>query len=1154
MKALRVTGLRSRLLLGAVLVLLPVLVLMVSVAWLQYASAKRAVRTDAQNLARELANQQERQIDVARRLLEGLLRVPVLREGDPAACSAMLAQIRGEAASPYQNFTVIRPSGELRCSAEPLSGSVDMSQLPGFAETLKRASFHVGGYAFGQRAGRPNLSLLAPALDRHGDVVMLIHAALDLDWLGNTLTEGRLPPGSVVSLIDGRGIVMLSHPDPGNWIGRKLQGTPLADILNVRSETVFEAPGLDGAPHIQAVVPLVWDGEPAAWLHVSIPVGAAYAPLERLLAANLGTFLLLLLLIAAAWLGLDRRVLSPLRELDGVVRQIADGERSLRAMPRRDDEIGSLATGFNRMLDGLVASQRALVESERRWVLALEGAGLGVWDWNAQTGKVFFSRHWKAMFGYSEKDVGNTLKQWSDLIHADDLPVCQADRERHFRGETAVYRNEHRVRAKDGSWRWILDQGMVFERSPNGGPLRVVGTYTDVTERKQAEQSLLEKQSALSEAQRIAHIGSLSWHLASGVITCSDESYRLFGISPDDSIPDRDAFLALVHPDDRAALNAWAEGCIAGRATLDREFRVTQPDGGLRVLNGRGYLQRNAQNKPLAMVGTVQDITERKALEQELDQHRHHLEVLVQSRTAEMETARAEAERLARVKSEFLANMSHEIRTPLNAVLGLAQIGARDSAGRVAHATFTRIREAGEHLLGVINDVLDFSKLEAGRVVVDRQPLALAAVIDNVRSLTSERAASKGLRFGVDLAPDLPEWVAGDAQRLSQILVNLLANAVKFTDRGEARLRVTRNGEDIYFEVSDTGIGMTDEQVACLFRPFEQADNSSTRRYGGTGLGLAISQTLANQMDGEIVVTSTSGAGSTFTLRLPLPETEPALPKPALQVPAASERRLEGLRLLAAEDVEVNRLILEDLLTNEGAQVQFAEHGQQALEHLQEAGVSAFDAVLMDIQMPVMDGYQATEHLRQLAPGLPVIGLTAHALGEERDRCLAAGMVEHVTKPIDADVLVAAILRHAGRPASRATRGPVAGKGGPIDWPALLARYNGRQDFVAKLAATALASHQETPSTLRHAAQANDLPSLAFTAHALKGLSGNLMARSVEALARQVEAAARTKEPQAIEAAVELAGEVEVLLAALTVRVGETAPAPGLSSASAGGR
>lgn len=1012
----RFTGLQSRLLRGAVLVLVPVLALMMYVSWTQYASAKQAVRGGVMALADELARQQARQID---------------------------------------------------------------------------------------------------------------------------LVDARLPEGSRISLIDGAGVVRLRRPDTDHWVGRTLRNTPLARVADIGVAEAFDGPGLDGAQRIHVVVPVVWSGDAGARLHVSIPIDSAYAPLDRLLAASLGGFVLLVLLVAAAWQGLNRHILLPLRELGSVVHQIADGERGLRAKPRREDEIGGLASDFNRMLDGLVASQKALIESERRWVLALEGAGLGVWDWNAQTNKVFFSRHWKAMLGYSEKEVGNTLKQWSDRVHEDDLPRCQVDRERHFRGETAVYRNEHRVRAKDGSWRWILDQGMVFERSPNGDPLRVVGTYTDVTERKQSEQSLLEKQSALSEAQRIARIGSWAWQLASGAITYSEETCRLFGMSPDDSVPDRDAFLALVHPDDRALVNVWTDACIAGKNTPDREFRIASPDGELRVLNCRGYLQRDAQNQPLAMVGTVQDITERKALEQELDQHRHHLEGLVQSRTAELESARAEAERLARVKTEFLANMSHEIRTPLNAVLGLAQIGARDSAGRAAHATFARIREAGEHLLGVINDVLDFSKLEAGRVVVDRQPLALAAVIDNVQSLISERAVSKGLRFGVDLAPGLPGWVAGDAQRLRQILVNLLANAIKFTDRGEVRLQVRRTGEDTYFEVSDTGIGMTDEQVGRLFQSFEQADNSTTRRFGGSGLGLAISQTLANQMDGEIVVTSTSGAGSTFTLRLPLPATEPALAQPQRQIPA-SERRLEGLRLLAAEDVDVNRLVLEDLLTHEGAQVQFAEHGQQALDRLQESGVSAFDVVLMDIQMPVMDGYQATQRLRDIAPGLPVIGLTAHALGEERDRCLAAGMVEHVTKPIDADVLVAAILRHAGRPAS----GAVTGHGGPIDWPALLARYNGRQNFVAKLAATALASHRDTPNTLRQAAQAKDLPALAFAAHALKGLSGNLMARGVEALARQVEAAARAREPEAVDRAVDLASEVELLLVALTGRVGEAAPAP----------
>ena len=383
-------------------------------------------------------------------------------------------------------------------------------------------------------------------------------------------------------------------------------------------------------------------------------------------------------------------------------------------------------------------------------------------------------------------------------------------------------------------------------------------------------------------------------------------------------------------------------------------------------------------------------------------------------RTAELVAARSEAERLARTKSEFLANMSHEIRTPLNAVLGLARIGARDSALHATQETFVRILDAGEHLLGVINDILDISRIDAGKLTVEALPFQLPAVVGNASSFVVGAAKQKGLVCKVEQAHDLPEWVAGDAQRLQQILVNLLSNAVKFTERGEVWLSVTRQRDDTCFEVVDSGIGMTGEQVDRIFAPFEQADSSTTRRYGGTGLGLAISRNLAHLMGGEITVTSTPGAGSRFTLHLRLPATEPPLSEPAGEG-APTGRRLAGLRMLAAEDVEINRLILEDLLVHEGADVVFAEHGRLAIERLKEAGVAAFDVVLMDVQMPVMDGFEATRRVLELAPGLPVIGLTAHALAEERQRCLAAGMVEHVSKPIDADELVDAILRHVRR-------------------------------------------------------------------------------------------------------------------------------------------
>jgi PAS domain S-box-containing protein len=408
------------------------------------------------------------------------------------------------------------------------------------------------------------------------------------------------------------------------------------------------------------------------------------------------------------------------------------------------------------------------------------------------------------------------------------------------------------------------------------------------------------------------------------------------------------------------------------------------------------------------------DLTQKRAAEDELSAHRNHLEFLVSERTTELIAARNEAERLAQVKGEFLANMSHEIRTPLNAVLGMAQIGSRDSAEPSSQNAFASIQSSGQHLLGVINDILDFSKIDAGKLVIEKHPFALTATLANANSFVAGLIKQKGLTYQLEADPKLPEWVSGDAQRLQQILVNLISNAVKFTAQGQVTLRVARRGEHICFEVIDTGIGMNEEQATRLFKPFEQADSSTTRRFGGTGLGLAISRNLAQLMGGDISVSSTPGTGSTFSLSLPLPTAEPE-PLQHAETLAPAGQRLAGLRLLAAEDVAVNRLILEDLLTYEGARITFAENGQEALDRLNEAGVDAFDCVLMDIQMPVMDGFESARRIQEIAPGLPVIGLTAHALAEERDHCLAIGMVEHITKPIDTDLLVAAILRHVSR-------------------------------------------------------------------------------------------------------------------------------------------
>jgi CheY-like chemotaxis protein/HPt (histidine-containing phosphotransfer) domain-containing protein/anti-sigma regulatory factor (Ser/Thr protein kinase) len=419
----------------------------------------------------------------------------------------------------------------------------------------------------------------------------------------------------------------------------------------------------------------------------------------------------------------------------------------------------------------------------------------------------------------------------------------------------------------------------------------------------------------------------------------------------------------------------------------------------------------------------------------------------------------------------------------------------------------------------------------------------LQAVISNASSFIAGAAKQKGIDYTSYLDFGLSEWVLGDAHRLQQILVNLLSNAVKFTEKGEVHLRVARRGDVIQFSVADTGIGMNAEQLSRLFVSFEQADASTTRNYGGTGLGLAISRNLANLMGGEISVDSAPGRGSTFNLRLPLPATEPPVSEP-VEAMAAAGHRLQGLRVLAAEDVEVNQLILEDLLAHEGARVVFAGNGLEALTRLEAEGATAFDVVLMDVQMPVMDGYEATRRIRELEPQLPVIGLTAHAVAEEREKGHGAGMLEHVTKPIDIEELVSAILRHVtpkspvADQSGQAAISPVAaaqnsGNGRLIDWAILLERFHGNREFIRKLAALSFETYAGSPANLRQLAQTGDVQALAFQAHRLKGSAGNLLAHELHTLASEAEDAARAGLAEAFSLALELADAVERVLAEL---------------------
>lgn len=653
-------------------------------------------------------------------------------------------------------------------------------------------------------------------------------------------------------------------------------------------------------------------------------------------------------------------------------------------------------------------------------------------------------------------------------------------------------------------------------------------TVRDITERKQAKTELLASESRFRGILRTMADAVVQIDAFGHILLVNDATLELFGYHEEELMGNN---IKLLMPEPHGSrhdeyLKRHRE--TRGRVIIGRrvEFEAKHKNGDLIPIELS--VNELMDDEGHTYIGVIQDIRKRKAAE------------LTQ------ESARREAEHLAHVKSEFLANMSHEIRTPLNAIIGLAKIALRDRTGSAAEqANSRRMYDAGMHLLNVVNDILDFSKIEAGKMIVETQPFNLALIIEDALGLIELRAKEKHLQLVVEKSKHLPEWVVGDAFRVRQILVNLLSNAVKFTEHGYVSLSVRQERRQTLITVSDSGIGISAEQRQRLFAAFEQADGSTTRRFGGSGLGLAISRNLARIMGGDIFVRSQPGVGSQFCLSIPLPATHPRAEEPVARV--KNGPRLSGLRILAADDVELNRLVLEDLLVYEGADVVFAENGRQALERLEEIGYTQIDAVLMDIQMPIMDGYQATRKILEFAPDLPVIGLTAHAMPEERQRCLAAGMRERVTKPIDNDHLVKVILQHLPvKPRDRLNEAPVIEQAGPenpqpetaqtglIDWAAVRQRFDGRQDFILRLIDSALdGSQQANAQKLRQASHDEDFAGVKFVAHALKGFAGVFQAAALMELAQAAEKAAKAQEPQGLELSLKLADCLELLLTEL---------------------
>ena len=661
---------------------------------------------------------------------------------------------------------------------------------------------------------------------------------------------------------------------------------------------------------------------------------------------------------------------------------------------------GSVARMIGMIVDitELKEAQRKLMEWEVRYRKSLDASGAAIWEWDIKNDNFKVTNSFLILFGLRDmKETSLSFKTLAALVHPADLEIMENMLKSHFRRETPKMEMEYRLKRLDtNEYEWFYFIGSVIERDEAGMPLKASGYASSIQQRKKAELELKERNLMLKIFVDAAEVSLWDWDITGKNIIAGDDFAALYGFSSIKELPELiDDHIKLLHPEDVPLVKQIIQKHFDGvSAMLDIEYRVRVGNSDNYIwLNAKGrVIERSKDGNPLRAAGIIHNIQERKEAE------------LLLSRSKEL------AETAVKAKRKFLANISHELRTPLHAINGLGKQLQQSNLDDRQLTCLKMMNESGEGLLAIINDLLDYSRIEEGKLSIQSVSFNPSKVFYSVFNLFESQAFAKRLSFKIEsIDPGLNASYTGDPMRIRQVLMNIIGNAVKFTETGSVLLRYDLDKREnklwLKFTCTDTGVGMSEEMKNRLFNDFAQEDDSFQRKYGGSGLGLSITKDLIGLMEGFIEINTKKNHGTTVIIRLPFVKTsDSAELSPQTNKTESLPEYFKDLKILAAEDNHFNRMLLKIIFEKHHLQYEFANNGLEAVKLTDEKN---FDIILMDIQMPEMDGIEATVEIRKRKGNkLPIIALTANAVKDELDSYIKMGISDYLSKPFEEEALL----------------------------------------------------------------------------------------------------------------------------------------------------